>query len=174
MNTIGRTLMSLALLACSAQDDSKTLGPVASVGRLASPEFRERGRVVFAQNCAHCHGVRADGQGIRREGLSGKPAGNWPVAAEKTQAARTADAAISEAVPDHEPDGEIAGAMAQEETGSEELSDQPAADISDSQPDEPASAEDTEVRPDRFSVPGEVWQSPRRCCRPTPSSTPIT
>jgi uncharacterized membrane protein len=88
-----------------------------------------------------------------KTGLSGKQAGNWPVAAEKTQAASTADAAISEAVPDHEPDGEIAGTMAREETGPEDLSDQPAADISDSQPDEPAAAEGAEARPARFSVP---------------------
>jgi high-affinity iron transporter len=41
--------------------------------RLRSPEARERGRAHFEARCALCHGVRADGQGVRREGLSSRP-----------------------------------------------------------------------------------------------------
>jgi len=41
--------------------------------RLASPEARERGRALYQQNCALCHGVEADGRGVRREGFSSPP-----------------------------------------------------------------------------------------------------
>lgn len=41
--------------------------------RLRSPEARARGRALFAQHCALCHGERADGRGVRREGLSTSP-----------------------------------------------------------------------------------------------------
>jgi high-affinity iron transporter len=41
--------------------------------QLRSPEARERGRTLFAQHCALCHGENADGQGARREGLSTRP-----------------------------------------------------------------------------------------------------
>jgi len=41
--------------------------------RLGSAEARERGRVLFQQHCALCHGPRADGQGVRREGLTSRP-----------------------------------------------------------------------------------------------------
>jgi mono/diheme cytochrome c family protein len=43
------------------------------VARLASDEARRRGRVVFREHCALCHGERADGRGIRQEALSAKP-----------------------------------------------------------------------------------------------------
>jgi mono/diheme cytochrome c family protein len=41
--------------------------------RLASTEARERGRAIFAVNCALCHGERGNGRGARREGLSRAP-----------------------------------------------------------------------------------------------------
>lgn len=34
--------------------------------RLSSPEARRRGRPLFLEHCAICHGERADGQGPRR------------------------------------------------------------------------------------------------------------
>lgn len=34
--------------------------------RLASPEARSRGRELFLEHCAICHGERADGRGRRR------------------------------------------------------------------------------------------------------------
>lgn len=69
-------IMSLALSACSATnappaiDYSKVEVPVE---RLASDDARSRGRDLFARKCALCHGVLADGHGVRRGGLSGKP-----------------------------------------------------------------------------------------------------
>lgn len=39
---------------------------------LASEAARERGRVLFLEDCAICHGVRGDGHGIRQEGI-GQP-----------------------------------------------------------------------------------------------------
>jgi high-affinity iron transporter len=32
-----------------------------------------RGRELYLQNCALCHGTRADGRGVRQSGLVGKP-----------------------------------------------------------------------------------------------------
>jgi mono/diheme cytochrome c family protein len=68
--------MSLALSACSATDaasgiDYSTLQ--VPVQRLSSDDARSRGRDLFVVKCALCHGVLADGNGVRRGGLSGKP-----------------------------------------------------------------------------------------------------
>lgn len=41
--------------------------------RLSSPEARARGRSLYLRHCALCHGIDADGQGTRREGLSTRP-----------------------------------------------------------------------------------------------------
>ncbi len=41
--------------------------------RLQSTEARERGRARFLEHCALCHGDRADGRGVRRQGLSSPP-----------------------------------------------------------------------------------------------------
>jgi len=43
------------------------------VDRLSSDEALERGRAIFLEKCVLCHGVRADGHGVRRHGLSGHP-----------------------------------------------------------------------------------------------------
>jgi high-affinity iron transporter len=43
------------------------------VERLASDEARARGREIFEQKCALCHGEGADGRGRRRKGLSSPP-----------------------------------------------------------------------------------------------------
>ena len=40
---------------------------------LASSEARRRGRAMFVESCALCHGERGDGHGIRREGLTRPP-----------------------------------------------------------------------------------------------------
>lgn len=75
---IGATLaISLACAACS--------GPGGDLPQpyrtLAVPEARvqsgaaaARGRTLFREHCALCHGVRADGHGMRSEGLSKPPA----------------------------------------------------------------------------------------------------
>ncbi|MBW2191161.1 MAG: cytochrome c [Deltaproteobacteria bacterium] len=54
-----------------AVDYSKIEVPV---DRIASDEARDRGRALFRAKCALCHGVRANGHGARRQGLSGQPA----------------------------------------------------------------------------------------------------
>jgi mono/diheme cytochrome c family protein len=41
--------------------------------RLASAQARSRGRALYVRSCALCHGVQADGKGIRREGFSSAP-----------------------------------------------------------------------------------------------------
>jgi len=51
----------------------KSRHPV-SDATLRSPEARARGRTLFAEHCALCHGANADGRGIRREGLTRTPA----------------------------------------------------------------------------------------------------
>jgi len=40
---------------------------------LASPEARARGRALYIQYCALCHGERADGRGVRRQALNSPP-----------------------------------------------------------------------------------------------------
>ncbi|MGB5193489.1 MAG: cytochrome c [Polyangiales bacterium] len=70
--------MSLALSACSTEEASRSGIDYAKVDvpveRLSSDEARERGRLIFKQNCVLCHGERADGNGVRSKGLSGKAA----------------------------------------------------------------------------------------------------
>jgi mono/diheme cytochrome c family protein len=41
--------------------------------QLRSVDARARGRALFRQHCALCHGENADGRGARREGLSTRP-----------------------------------------------------------------------------------------------------
>jgi high-affinity iron transporter len=38
--------------------------------RLASAVARERGRALYVEHCVLCHGIKADGQGVRQVGLS--------------------------------------------------------------------------------------------------------
>ncbi|MFW2389123.1 MAG: c-type cytochrome [Polyangiales bacterium] len=69
--------MSLALLGCSERKGSSALDHddvEVPVGQLSSDEARARGRTMFQKKCALCHGVRADGNGVRSNALSGKPA----------------------------------------------------------------------------------------------------
>lgn len=69
--------VSLGLSACSGPD--RDLPPdyravAVPYERLRSSEARARGRALFLQHCALCHGEGADGRGLRREGLSKAPA----------------------------------------------------------------------------------------------------
>jgi high-affinity iron transporter len=41
--------------------------------RLVSAQASARGQALFLEHCALCHGARADGDGVRREGLSTRP-----------------------------------------------------------------------------------------------------
>jgi mono/diheme cytochrome c family protein len=76
MKLMGALLTSLALSACNARYDvsASDFGEVqAPIERLASDDARARGRVLYRNKCALCHGERADGNGVRTKGLSGKP-----------------------------------------------------------------------------------------------------
>ncbi len=43
------------------------------VARLADPDARARGAVLFAENCALCHGQEGDGHGPRQSGFPRPP-----------------------------------------------------------------------------------------------------
>jgi high-affinity iron transporter len=68
--------MSLAFSGCKGPDGDLP-GPYRALTvperTLASPEARERGRTLYLQHCALCHGDRADGRGVRRQGLTSPP-----------------------------------------------------------------------------------------------------
>jgi len=77
MKQIGVLITSLVLSACNAQGGPKAVDYSqieVPVDRLSSDEARARGRAIFQNKCALCHGARADGHGIRRHALSGHPA----------------------------------------------------------------------------------------------------
>jgi high-affinity iron transporter len=42
-------------------------------GLLASADARARGRQLFLEHCALCHGIKGDGHGDRNEGLARPP-----------------------------------------------------------------------------------------------------
>lgn len=68
--------MSLASSACSGPDGNlpepyRRLSVPAE--RLESPQARARGRTLFLDHCALCHGDRADGHGVRQQALSTPP-----------------------------------------------------------------------------------------------------
>jgi high-affinity iron transporter len=67
--------------------------------RLASAQARERGRALFAEHCALCHGERADGRGVRREGLSTRPRDFTDPAWRLRTSPRAVFVAIREGVP---------------------------------------------------------------------------
>jgi len=76
MKATGALVMSLALSACSATDPPSAIDyskVEIPIQRLSSDDARARGRDLFVSKCALCHGARADGNGLRREALSGKP-----------------------------------------------------------------------------------------------------
>lgn len=67
----------MSSMACQGPDDSLPAAyreiPVPTE-RLQSAGARQRGRDLFLEHCALCHGKNADGRGERREGLSRPPA----------------------------------------------------------------------------------------------------
>jgi mono/diheme cytochrome c family protein len=60
--------MLLVLPACSHSEPDPALAQ-----RLDSPVARQKGRALYLEHCALCHGTNADGHGQRREDLAGKP-----------------------------------------------------------------------------------------------------
>jgi mono/diheme cytochrome c family protein len=77
MSRLGLTLgISLTFTGCSDRDadiPSEYRRLEVPEARLRSSQARERGRALFQQHCALCHGPRADGRGARREGLTSRP-----------------------------------------------------------------------------------------------------
>ena len=68
--------MSLALWSCSGEvrdSVAPSRDLTVPVERLNSEEARANGRALFVAKCALCHGMNADGRGVRRQGLSNKP-----------------------------------------------------------------------------------------------------
>lgn len=72
------TLILLALSACEpdARISNEYEQQQVPVDRIASDEARARGREIYRDKCALCHGKSADGHGARRKGLS-KPPSNF-------------------------------------------------------------------------------------------------
>jgi mono/diheme cytochrome c family protein len=69
-------LMWVALSGCRDRDGDLPAAYrdlAVPTARLASSEARERGRRLFLQHCALCHGERGDGRGIRHEGFTRPP-----------------------------------------------------------------------------------------------------
>jgi len=76
MKATGALVMSLVLSACNADATPSTIDYTkleVPLERISSDDARDRGRALFRKKCALCHGERADGNGARRGGLSGKP-----------------------------------------------------------------------------------------------------
>lgn len=66
--------------------------------QLASPAAQRRGRHLFLEHCALCHGENADGHGVRREGLSVPPRDLTSVAWRRETSPRHVYFAIREGV----------------------------------------------------------------------------
>ena len=70
-------LALLAWVSACKRRDSTLPAAYADVGvpqqQLRSLEALERGRALFGEHCALCHGASGDGHGTRREGLSSRP-----------------------------------------------------------------------------------------------------
>lgn len=73
---LGIAAMSFAFSACRGRDGdlpARYRDLAVPETRLHSGEARERGRKLFLEHCALCHGEHADGRGVRREGLTSPP-----------------------------------------------------------------------------------------------------
>jgi mono/diheme cytochrome c family protein len=77
-------MISLAISGCERE------APNTPAGLLASREAQQAGGVIFAANCAICHGASGDGRGQRREGIHPPPANlTLPPWSEEKSAGRT-------------------------------------------------------------------------------------
>jgi high-affinity iron transporter len=66
----GITLFAILLTISGCERNS----PKMPAGLLASRAAQQAGGVIFAANCAICHGAKGDGRGQRREGINPPPA----------------------------------------------------------------------------------------------------
>jgi high-affinity iron transporter len=92
----------MASIACPACGKSCGDGsaPALSVpwSRIRSAESRTRGRALYLQNCALCHGQAADGRGERSLGLDPRPADFTDPSWSRREAAARAYRAIRDGV----------------------------------------------------------------------------
>jgi len=78
-------LLPCLLASCSPAETAKQESITIPEGKLQDPAAIESGRLLFRRYCALCHGLSADGKGVRREGLSADPRNfHDPVWQEKT------------------------------------------------------------------------------------------
>jgi high-affinity iron transporter len=81
----GITLFAILLTISGCERSS----PKMPTGLLMSREARDAGGIVFAANCAICHGIKGDGRGQRRASMNPPPANltlpPWSDAANATQ-----------------------------------------------------------------------------------------
>lgn len=66
---------------------------------LTSADARSRGRTLFLDHCALCHGERGDGQGVRKEGLTSPPRNFLTAAWRQSTSPRRVFFAIREGLP---------------------------------------------------------------------------
>ena len=95
-------VLSLTSSACKGPEGSSAAGLsglAVPEARLRSSEARDRGRALYLRHCALCHGIRADGQGARREGLSTRPRDFTSAAWRRGATPRLVFFAVREGVP---------------------------------------------------------------------------
>lgn len=78
MKGLARGVLALGLFTLSCKGADADLPPAyrklpVPEDRLSSAAAHERGRILFLQHCALCHGVAGDGRGQRREGFVRPP-----------------------------------------------------------------------------------------------------
>lgn len=66
-------LLPCSLVSCEPAETKSEEAITAPTARLSDPASIENGRALFRRYCALCHGLNADGKGVRREGLSADP-----------------------------------------------------------------------------------------------------
>jgi mono/diheme cytochrome c family protein len=98
---LGAMVLGLAALACS--EPEADLPPSyrdleVPTARIESTDARTRGRTLFVQQCAFCHGMNGDGQGQRREGFARPPRDFTSVAWRRTMTPRRVFFAVREGI----------------------------------------------------------------------------
>ena len=93
--TAGIILFAISLVVSACERGS----PEMPAGLLTSRQAQDAGGVIFAADCAICHGVKGDGHGQRRDAMSPPPANlTLPPWSEAANAARVYRA-IKDGVP---------------------------------------------------------------------------
>ena len=66
-------LLPCLLVSCEPAETRSEETITVPTARLSDPASIESGGALFRRYCALCHGLNADGKGVRREGLSADP-----------------------------------------------------------------------------------------------------